>query len=281
MKAANGALITHLATSKQFVIADLYTITLSNGTVLRYTSFDATLTDGVNTWVAGGPVITRGQTRSVIGLEVDTLDLTVSPKDTDLIGSLTWYQAAQSGVLDSAQVKLERAFLNGLSIIGKVIMFVGSVAPITISFPLEITVNSLVECLAIQMPRNLYQAACQHSLFDSGCALARASWATTGSVSGSPSLTSFMSVLAPPAGYFDVGSLIFTSGPNAGIRRTVKSWDGVTLRLLNPLPALPVVGNNFTIYPGCNKTQATCASKFNNVVNFKGMPYVPVPETAL
>jgi hypothetical protein len=38
----------------------------------------------------------------------------------------------------------------------------------------------------------------------------------------------------------------------------------------------------FTAYPGCDKTQTTCASnKFSNLVNFEGFPYVPAPETAI
>jgi len=48
------------------------------------------------------------------------------------------------------------------------------------------------------------------------------------------------------------------------------------------LPFAPAAGDVFTAYPGCDKTQATCASpKFSNLVNFEGFPYVPAPETAI
>jgi hypothetical protein len=44
---------------------------------------------------------------------------------------------------------------------------------------------------------------------------------------------------------------------------------------------MPNTGDTFTAYPGCDKTQNTCTSKFNNLVNFGGFPYVPVPEAAI
>lgn len=284
MKSATSPLVAHLAASKQFVLADLYTITLSNGAVYRFTSFDATLSDGSHTWLSGGPVINRTKTRCTIGLEVDTLELDVGPKDTDLLGSLTWFQAACSGALDGAGVMLERAFIQaGPSIIGTLKMFVGSIAQLTIDRSnINITVNSPLDILSVQMPRNLYQAGCKNTLFDVGCTLNRATFAVGGSVGGSITSTSFTATIAKPAGYFDLGSLQFTSGVLNGLRRTIKSWDGTMVKLLSPTPALAGAGDSFTIYPGCDKQQATCASsKFNNVVNFRGFPYIPVPETAL
>ena len=34
-------------------------------------------------------------------------------------------------------------------------------------------------------------------------------------------------------------------------------------------------GDLFTIYPGCDKQNTTCAAKFNNIVNFRGEPFIP------
>lgn len=282
MKSASAPLIAHLAGNNQFAMADLYTLVLTGGTTYRFTSYDATLTDGTNTWASGGPVLARDKVRSVIGLEVDTMTIHVSPKDTDLLGALTWFQAAAAGVLDGATLTLQRAFLTGgTTLVGTIKMFVGTVAQLTLDrMTLELTVNSPIDLLSIQMPRNLYQAGCQHTVYDAGCTLNRATYAVAGSISGSPTLTSFACYLPQPTGYYDLGSIQFTSGANSGLKRTIKHWDGATLTLLNPLPATPSAGDGFTLAPGCDKTQVTCGSKFSNVVNFKGMPYVPVPETA-
>jgi uncharacterized phage protein (TIGR02218 family) len=83
--------------------------------------------------------------------------------------------------------------------------------------------------------------------------------------------------------YFDNGQLVFNFGANNGHVVAVKAYlnSGGTVYFVVPLPALPTAGDTFTIYPGCDKTQATCASKFSNLANFGGFPYVPVPETAI
>lgn len=285
MKTVSGTLATLLATSNEFVMADLYTFTLVDGTIQRYADFDIDLTYSAVTWNAGGPVIERDRTRTVVGLEVDTLSVRVSPKDTDMIGSQTWLQAACSGRLDGAIVSLDRAFMSPglpLSVAGTVSMFVGNVAQLTIDRgTIDITVNSPMELLNIQMPRNVYQAGCRHALFDSGCGLAKASFAVSSSISGGASSTGFSTGLAQSAGFFNLGVVQLTSGAMSGVRRTVKSYAGGAIVLLNPLPMVPAAGTSFTIWPGCDKKKATCSSKFSNLANFGGLPYIPVPETAI
>lgn len=284
MKASNPTLTALLATGN-FLAADLYTFSLVDGTVLRYTSFDVNVSYSPNTWLASGPVFTRSKTRTVMGTETDTLSLTIAPRTTDLIGSQTWLQAACSGRLDGAEVRLDQGFLSlSLSVAGIINKFVGKVAQLTnVRGRIDMEVNSPLELLSIKMPRNVYQDGCQHVLFDTGCALLAASFAVTNSVASSPTTTSFNTTLAQDANYFTLGSLIFTSGDLAGTKRTVKLHQaGGAITLLNPLPQAPQVGDDFTIYPGCDRTKETCESaKFNNVVNFKGFPFIPVPETAL
>ena len=288
MKVASAQLIAHLAASKQFMMADCFTFTMPDGvTSYRYTSFDSTLTHNGYTYVAGGPVIDREAVRTVIGLEVDSMTLRIAPKDSDLIGAKSWFGAACAGDLDGVTVKLIRAFIDDaglplVSVIGSVNMFIGSVAQLTIDRNvIEMIVNSQVELLNTPMPRNLYQAGCQHTLFDGRCALSAAAFVRTGTVTAYATRTSFVASIsgAPATGYCDGGVLQFTSGALLGLKRTVKRQTG-TVSLLNPTAVAPTPGDTFNIWPGCDKGRATCESKFANLVNFKGFPYVPVPETA-
>jgi len=284
MKSATAPLIELLGSGRPFMMADCYTFTLASGSVLRFTSFDITLSFGGNTWSAAGPVIERGNTRTVIGLEVDTIDLKTSPRDTDLIGAQSWFQAACSGTLDGAEVMLQRAFLEAPpTVVGMLKMFVGNVGPIVIDrMTIDKTSNSPLELLNIKLPRNLYQSGCLHTLFDTGCGLSPAAFAVTGSVTGAPTRTGFTASMAQAAGWFDLGALQFTSGVLNGTRRSVKRWNGGDITLLNPLPIAPTIGDTFTVWPGCDRLKATCESaKFNNVINFKGYPFIPVPETSL
>ena len=66
-----------LATARSFVMADLYTITLASGQVLRYTDTGVQLfADGAN-YSASGPLLKRTGIRTVRGVEVDTLSVTL------------------------------------------------------------------------------------------------------------------------------------------------------------------------------------------------------------
>ena len=83
--------------------------------------------------------------------------------------------------------------------------------------------------------------------------------------------------------WFDQGYITFTTGANAGITRAVRSYlnAGGQILLFISLPNTVTTGDLFTAYPGCDKMQSTCSGKFNNLTNFGGMPYVPIPESAI
>jgi uncharacterized phage protein (TIGR02218 family) len=144
-------------------------------------------------------------------------------------------------------------------------------------------VASAMELLDVNMPAELYQGSCLHTVFDTQCALSRAAYAAAGVIgSGTRTQNAFPSNLSVAAGYYNSGTMIFTSGPNNGLRRTIKSQDASgNLTLVLPLPAAPGVGDTFTAYPGCDLSKGTCSAKFNNLIHFRGMPFIPVPETAI
>lgn len=83
------------------------------------------------------------------------------------------------------------------------------------------------------------------------------------------------------SGYYDNGQIVFTSGANAGLTKAVKQYFTPQFTFNSPLPFGPSAGDTFIAYPGCDKMQATCTSKFSNLANFEGFPYVPTPETAI
>jgi hypothetical protein len=77
--------------------------------------------------------------------------------------------------------------------------------------------------------------------------------------------------------WFAGGVLTWESGANAGRAIELKSWTQATgqIELLLP-PGYPLSpGDTFRIHPGCDKRLDTCFSRFANVLNFRGEPYVP------
>lgn len=281
MKTASAPLVALLNSSQQFTMADLYAFTLASGAVLCYTPWDTDLVYNGNTYASNGPLIARSQSRTVLGVEVETLDLVINPRSIDLLAGAPFLSATIAGALDGAYLRLDRVFMSGGSVVGGIINFTGGVSDIIASrTEIKMTVKSDMDLLNVLLPRILFQPGCAHALYDSDCGIVRASVVVNTTVA-TATTTSVNCSLSQAAGYFDMGYLQFTSGALAGLKRTVKAWIPGNALLLNPLPAAPSPGDGFAIYPGCDKMLQTCKNKFNNLSHFRGFPYIPQPETAV
>jgi len=77
--------------------------------------------------------------------------------------------------------------------------------------------------------------------------------------------------------WFNNGALIFESGLNEATVSEIRSWDAATgeIKLFLPLPFTMYNGTKVRLYPGCDKRVATCVSRFDNILNFRGEPFVP------
>lgn len=292
MKTVSPGLLALLA-SRQFFVADLFLFTLGGGQQLRYCSGERDITWDSNLWSAGGtsgPYFIREGSNArchwKTGVEVDTLVFDVMPGVATVSG-LAFPVAVQKGVFDGAELTLYRAFMPsyGDTAEGTVIMFAGRIAEIEIGNSLiTFNVNSHLELLNQKLPRNLYQAGCINTLFDTACGLNAQAFSINGvTVSGSAAHT-INTALAANTGYFDLGKITFTSGANNGISRSVKAYVKGTpgfLSLMSPLPSVPATGDTFKLYPGCDKQQNTCSGKFANITRFRGFPYIPENETAV
>lgn len=299
MKSTSADLIALLA-SDQFVMADMLTITLQSGTIARYTSWDQDLTVGGNSYLSGDVKFARDRVALKVGVEVDTMALTLWADATNTIASVPVLQLVRSGGMDGARVKVDRLFMPSASITanvsaGTASVFSGRVTDVQVSrTEARLNVASDLTLLNIMMPRNMYQPGCIHTLFDDdmlalgktavGCTLDKTSYAETLAVAAYPVSTAaviYPAVATKPDAYYDLGYVVFTSGANNGLKRTVKSYARGIFTLSNPLPNVPAAADGFTAYPGCDKMQATCTTKFSNVVHFRGFPFIPTPENGI
>lgn len=64
-------------------------------------------------------------------------------------------------------------------------------------------------------------------------------------------------------------------GPNAGIDARVSAVEGNKLVLFEAFPFALTANTRVELREGCNKTLATCATRFANAINFRGEPHVP------
>jgi uncharacterized phage protein (TIGR02218 family) len=284
MKAASPALIALLSSANQFIMADLYTITLVGGSVLRYSAASTTiLANGYS--FALGPKFERSKTKIVIGTQVDELDVRIYTDPIDLIGGVPFLQAAWQGQLDAALLQLERAFMPtyGDTSPGTVLLFAGRISDIDCTRTgIDLKCRSHLELLNIQMPRRLWQSSCTHTFGDAMCQFDRSSMQLTFAAEpGSTQAQVASSVDPTPANLYVQGTIISVTGANAGSSRTIadmgSGWISVKLPFLSPV----VTGDQFQLLPGCDRTLATCTNVFNNATHFGGFPFIPTPETAV
>jgi uncharacterized phage protein (TIGR02218 family) len=291
MKPASTALITYLNNARAdpdvpLLMTDTFTFTLASGLVLCYTNADVTFTYSGNTYLGNSILVDGLKYKAAIGLEVDQQQITIAARATDTItAGAPFLQALRDGAFDFCQALRQRIFFSdriGGTAIGAVTLFKGRLGVIDEvgRTSAKLNTNSDLVLLDIDMPRNVYQPTCLHTLYDSGCTLVKNAFGISGTA-GSGSTASTINWSGASLN-FPQGSITFTSGVNAGVTATVGSAvAGTSLTLLYPLESVPAVGDGFTVYFGCDHTPGSCQSKFNNLANFRGFPYVPPPQMAI
>ena len=199
-----------------------------------------------------------------------------------LINGSPFLFALADGAFDGASVQRDRVFLTAGAVVGGVTLFKGFLSTVdTVGRTMaKVTMASRLVLLDYPMPHNIFGPTCNHTLYDSGCGVVASSYVTAGTV-GSGSTASLI-LSSGARALHTQGSLVFTSGVNSGIRATVKSVVvGTSLTLIYPVPAIPMPGDNFNVYAGCDHTQATCVARFANLANFRGFPFVPPVEISV
>lgn len=286
MKTISAGLKSLLASSQYLLKCDLYTFTLANGTVLYYTDAPQNIVYNGHTFLSGAesnttPGFKRGAIKLELGLQAGSLEVDMLYDGSTLLLGSTPGAFANAGGFDYAKVQIDKLLTASFSDTsnGVVNLWTGIVSDIKADGgKVSLTVSGQTIFLQGSFPRNYVLPQCNHALFDSGCTLLKSSFAVNDAVDSATSTTVTAASLTQASGYFALGYVTFTSGALNGLTRLVKSFSGGVLTLLYPLPSVPNAGDTFTVYPGCDKTQNTCSTKFSNTAHFRGFPYVPTPE---
>lgn len=287
MKEASKRLKRLLIESQTFYIADLYKIMLTDGTILRYTSADITLTVGNDRYIP--LAIERDGTTQTNDISVDEMHLTITVEPTHRIDDeTTIMQAIVAGRFADAEVELHRlfspepftAFASPIDPDYALLWWLGrlnieSAGGITI----EATVASMTELLNVKFPTHLYYPPCIYTLGDVSCGVDLDKFRQRGIASGG-TRSVIQSTLALSDGYLMQGNITFTSGRNAGVTRTIRTNAGGAITLVMPFYYPPAAGDAFNVLPACDKSMNCCKLRFDNLARFRGYPFIPVPETA-
>ncbi|WP_126282740.1 DUF2163 domain-containing protein [Burkholderia stagnalis] len=76
-------------------------------------------------------------------------------------------------------------------------------------------------------------------------------------------------------GYFAYGKVKWLTGLNAGYAMEVRQFAPGVVTLALPMEYAIQVGDTYQITAGCDKQFGTCKARWNNVIHFRGEPYIP------
>lgn len=266
-----------------------------NGAVWAFT--DAGYTIRIPTPFAGTPTVSfdgmslqwmRPKIQTNIGATDSKADLVCFPNvdaPSALSTAQTFFAGAQDGLFDGSVIYIFRYIYSASqNVVGLVTEFVGWVGQTKATREkLTMEVNSIFHQLNLRIPKRMYSPSCTHALYDVGCGLNKVTY-------GFPLTISFIDPTYPqqkiyfpvypqvPVGAFNLGTVAFTTGLNAGLSRTIKNDSGQAFLLASTLPNTPQIGDTYTAYFGCDKTLSTCIYKFNNFYNFNGFPFIPAEQ---
>jgi uncharacterized phage protein (TIGR02218 family) len=272
-----------VAPDASLAFAECFTFITTTGTQYTWTNVDYDVSFNGSVFLANGPLVAGLKYKGSVGLEVDKQQITIAARPTDVVNGAPFIIALRDGAFDGAPVFRDRVFLSAPAgtVVGGVRMFQGRISTIDSVGRTQamVTVASDLVILDYDMPKNLFSPTCLHVLYDAGCGIIRGTFSLDGTV-GAGSNSNTINFSGARAGDAQ-GSLVFTSGANANVRATVRSVNiGTSYSLMYPLPFAPTEGDAFNVAFGCDHTQATCQGKFNNLINFRGFPYVPPPQVA-
>ena len=224
-------------TLTQLYRAELYKITLSEGTIVYYTNSDVNILYRGNTYIA--IPIKRDSIASSVNLKLDPLSLTIGIAGLTING----YTIPQI---------VNKKWLNKASVY---ISLVDPIVPI-LEFPLydgiidgelyydqgtiTLECNVVTDLLNNTFPKIIYSEVCQHKLYDIRCGIKAYGEGQEGVVSEDISKSIVKAVIFlftnKPKGLWLGGTITFTSSANNGITRTINVHDNGSVIVSVPFP---------------------------------------------
>lgn len=263
-KSTSAALKTHQAGTTT-TMARLMKIVRTDSVSFFFTSHDEDILWAGDTYVAVGG-FTNSAIKANTGLSVDNLEV-----QTILDSAGFTEDDIIAGLFDFATFEIFDVNYKSLGD-GRTIRRTGIIGEYRHNAPsAQIELRGLMQYLQQRVGR-LLMKKCDADLGDTRCGVVLASFTVTGLVTSVASRIQF-NVDTPPAAAG--GLFTFTSGNNNNLSMEVRTVSGNTIQLVQPIPYDIAVNDTYSVYRGCSKTPAICNSVFNNIVNHRGIPFLP------
>jgi uncharacterized phage protein (TIGR02218 family) len=254
-------------------------LTTAGGGTMGFTDHDRDLVfEG--TIFAAGSGFTASEMESGLGLAVDDLEaagaLSADGLTAERLQAGDFDHAAVEVWLVNWQVPAQRLLLRKGHL--------GEVRHGTRGFTAEL--RGLAHLLNQEKGR-IFQNGCDAVLGDRRCGVDLAARGTAATVTAAEAARRITvgGAEAFAAGWFARGTARFASGANLSRTAEIKTHrvtsGAAIVEFWQPMPFAVAAGDRLTLYPGCDKQFATCRTKFDNRLNFRGFPHMPGSDFVL
>jgi len=249
--------------------AELYHIWRDGGEHWRLTSSDKAETYDSNAYTPA--TLSRTQVRYNSQLDVTTMQITASSLADPVFDYIAMNPIE---ILWISVMKIHRA----MSPLEVSVVFIGQIKDVSFKGgAAKVNCVGFEHFLKKTIPALRYQLTCNHQVFDTKCALTKASYKTTETIT----LDATKTILTGTAfgleddGYFIGGEVVF--GDES---RTISAHVGTAITIMYAFIEI-VDTDSVDAYPGCDGRAETCRDKYSNILNFLGFPFIPVENPAL
>lgn len=280
MRAISPAFQAHLS-GQSTTVAELFRLRLDDGRVMGITSLDRDIEFDNMTWRSingmDASVIATDTKLSVGNAEVSTLLKALEPD------GLT-FEGIQSGVLDNAE--WDFYLINYQDTSQYLLLDSGDIGEVTAKDKSHITIEAL--SYAVRTKQNVgtvWSRRCR-AIFGSeagsqkGCGVnANLLWQAGEVLEVSTEPRRVFKSDSPLPSAPVTGRVRFTSGQNAGPRLyQVESYDPATgvIALIEATRFDIAIGDTIDMRPDCDKTPDQCKNVYDNFINYKGEPWIPL-----
>lgn len=280
MRTVSAALAAHLA-GQATTTARGWRLTRSDGVVMGFTDHDAPLTFAETRFEAASGLV-AGEAEAMLGLGAGTQEIE---------GALS------SAAIDEADIlagrydgaKVEIYLVNWQVPAEHLLMDVAEIGEVKRGGP---AFSAELRGITSQLDRlrgRLYRRRCDAVLGDGRCGIDL-------SVSGRFMDVAFVRMAGGAiivsgaadveASHFSGGHLLWTSGAAEGLSAEILDLHpgigGETrIETIGAARFVPASGDLLRLHVGCDKSFATCRSRFDNGLNFQGFPHLPGNDAAM
>lgn len=154
------------------------------------------------------------------------------------------------------------------------------VLPVWNEYTCELSCESIYTKSRKQGCRARITRQCRVDLYGTECGVSKAAYGVSALITGVDSTKTIITVASGTSGISEVGRFAGGEMSSGAVSRTILSHDGTSIKLMAPVQDL-AAGGYITLYPGCDRTLATCTGRFSNLANYRGYAWLPSKDPYL